>query len=203
MPKSNSKSKAQTKVVGTTINAMISEGKDLGAIWKSRLASQRRTFTNDTNPEGFDTRLGKLLQQLKASSSMDNGQISRQVLTAHGLHVIDRRRRSEALWFVENEVECKEFIKASKKGFTSLTALQAAMRKASKEAEAPTTKVEKVKAEPTKVEPSNVGQPKVFSKQKVFDELVIICQHSGIDMLEIAEMIIDHSTAPTSTQVAA
>ena len=204
MPKSNSKSKAQTKVVGTTINAMISEGKDLGAIWKSRLASQRRTFTNDTNPEGFDTRLGKLLQQLKASSSMDNGQISRQVLTAHGLHVIDRRRRSEALWFVENEVECKEFIKASKKGFTSLTALQAAMRKSAKaDNEAPTTKVEKVKSEPTKVEASNVGQPKVFSKQKVFDELVIICQHSGIDMLEIAEMIIDHSTAPTSTQVAA
>ena len=204
MPKSNSKSKAQTKVVGTTINAMISEGKDLGAIWKSRLASQRRTFTSDTNPEGFDTRLGKLLQQLKASSSMDSGQISRQVLTTHGIHTIDRRRRSEALWFVENEVECKEFIKASKKGFTSLTALQAAMRKSAKaDNEAPTTKVEKVEAEPTKVEPSNVGQPKVFSKQKVFDELVILCQHSGIDMLEIAEMIIDHSTASTSTKVAA
>ena len=131
MPKSNSKSQ-------TSIQAMISEGKDLGAIWKKRMANQRRTFTSDTNPEGFDTRLGKLLQQLKASSSMDSGQISREVLTAHGLHVIDRRRRSEALWFVENEVECKEFIKASKKGFTSLTALQAAMRKASKEAKAPT-----------------------------------------------------------------
>ena len=189
---------------------MISEGKDLGAIWKKRMANQRRTFTSDTNPEGFDTRLGKLLQQLKASSSMDSGQISREVLTAHGLHVIDRRRRSEALWFVENEVECKEFIKASKKGFTSLTALQAAMRKASKEAEAPTAKAEPVKASPAKAKVSKVGQPKVFTKQKVFDELVIICQHSGIDMLEIAEMIIDHSEVgkyvqytETSTEVAA
>ena len=209
MPNSNSKSKAQTKVVGTTINAMISEGKDLGAIWKSRLASQRRTFTSDTNPEGFDTRLGKLLQQLKASSPLDSGQISRQTLTTHGIHTIDRRRRSEALWFVENEVECKEFIKASKKGFTSLTALQAAMRKAKNaEADAMADKamegIPVVETHvPTKVEPSNVGQPKVFSKQKVFDELVIICQHSGIDMLEIAEMIIDHSTASTSTKVAA
>ena len=212
MPKSNSKSKAQTKVVGTTIDAMVTEGKDLGAIWKKRMATQRRTFTSDTDAEGFDTRLGKLLQQLKASSSMDNGQISRQVLTDHGLHVIDRRRRSEALWFVENEVECRKFIKASKKGFTSLTALQAAMRKAAKaEADKAMESIPVVETHvPAKAEPSNVGQPKVFTKQKVFDELVIICQHSGIDMLEIAEMIIDHSEVgkyvqytETSTEVAA
>ncbi len=191
-------SKTQTKVVGTTIDAMIKEGKALATIWK-----QTNSLTASTKAKGFDTRLGKLLQQLKASSSMDNGQISRQVLTTHGLHVIDRRRRSEALWFVENEVECREFIKASKKGFTSLTALQAAMRKASKEADTKPAKAEPVKAAPAKAEPSNVGQPKVFTKQKVFDELVIICQHSGIDMLEIAEMIIDHSTASTVTEVAA
>ena len=201
MPKSNSKSKAQTKVVGTTIQAMVNEGNALKEIWEKRLTSQRRTFTSDTNPEGFDTRLGKLLQQLKAASSMDSGQISRQVLTTHGLHVIDRRRRSEALWFVENEVECKEFIKASKKGFTSLTALQAAMRKASKEADAP---------QQPKAEPSNVGQsdatsakadkPVMVTKQIVFDKLVKVCDANGIDMLELAEMIIDHSTAPTVTQ---
>ena len=196
----------------TSISAMISEGQDLGKIWKSRLASQRKTFTSDTNAKGFDTRLGKLLQQLKAASSMDSGQISRQVLTDHGLHIIDRRRRSEALWFVENEVECREFIKASKKGFTSLTALQAAMRKASKEAEAPTAKAEKVKATPAKAEPSNVGQSpaKPASKQDIFDKLVKVCEFSGIDMLEIAEMIIDHSEVgkyvqytETSTEVAA
>ena len=186
----------------TSISAMISEGLDLGKIWKSRLASQRKTFTSDTNPEGFDTRLGKLLQQLKASSPLDSGQISRQTLTTHGIHTIDRRRRSEALWFVENEVECKEFIKASKKGFTSLTALQAAMRKASKEAEAPTAKAEPVKASPAKAEPSNVGQ-KPVSKQIVFDNLVKVCDANGIDMLELAEMIIDHSTASTVTEVAA
>ena len=202
----NSK-KAQTKVVGTTIDAMVKEGKALARIWK-----QTNSLKDSTKASGFDTRLGKLLQQLKASSSMDSGQISRQVLTTHGLHVIDRRRRSEALWFVENEVECREFIKASKKGFTSLTALQAAMRKASKEAEAPTAKAEPVKATPAKAEPSNVGQSpaKPASKQDIFDKLVKVCEFSGIDMLEIAEMIIDHSEVgkyvqytETSTEVAA
>ena len=194
MPKSNSKSKAQTKVVGTTIDAMIKEGKALARIWK-----QTNSLKDSTKASGFDTRLGKLLQQLKASSPLDSGQISRQTLTTHGIHTIDRRRRSEALWFVENEVECRDFIKASKKGFTSLTALQAAMRKAANaEADAMADKalegIPVVETHvPTKVEPSNVGQPKVFSKQKVFDELVIICQHSGIELLDIAEMIIDQS----------
>ena len=202
MPKSV-KSKSQTKVVGTTIDAMIKEGKALARIWK-----QTNSLKDSTKASGFDTRLGKLLQQLKASSSMDNGQISRQVLTTHGIHTIDRRRRSEALWFVENEVECREFIKASKKGFTSLTALQAAMRKASKEANTKTAKAEPVEAETTEVEPSNVGQfrqpePKPASKQEIFDKLVRECEYSGINMLDIAEMIMDHSTAPTVTEVAA
>ena len=199
MPKSNSKSNAKTKVVGTTIDAMIKEGKALGRIWK-----QTNSLTASTKASGFDTRLGKLLQQLKASSPLDSGQISRETLTTHGVHVIDRRRRSEALWFVENEVECREFIAKSKKGFTSLTALQRAMRDASKEADAP---------QQPKAEPSNVGQsdatsakadkPVMVTKQIVFDKLVKVCDANGIDMLELAEMIIDHSTAPTVTEVAA
>ena len=203
MPKSNSKSKTQTKVVGTTIDAMIKEGKALGRIWK-----QTNSLKDSTKASGFDTRLGKLLQQLKASSPLDSGQISRQTLTTHGVHVIDRRRRSEALWFVENEVECREFIAKSKKGFTSLTALQKAMRDAANaEADAAADKamegIPVVETHvPTKVEPSNVGQ-KPVSKQVVFDKLVKVCDANGIDMLELAEMIIDHSTAPTSTQVAA
>ena len=202
----NSK-KAQTKVVGTTIDAMIKEGKALYSIWR-----QTNSLKDSTKASGFDTRLGKLLQQLKAQSTVDSGQISRQTLATYHVDKIERRRRSEALWFVENEVECRDFIKASKKGFTSLTALQAAMRKASKEAEseAPTTaKAEPVEATPTKVEPSNVGQSPA-SKQEVFDKLVKVCEFSGIDMLEIAEMIIDHSEVgkyvqytETSTEVAA
>ncbi len=193
-------SKSQTKVVGTTIDAMIKEGKALGRIWK-----QTNSLKASTKASGFDTRLGKLLQQLKASSPLDSGQISRQTLTTHGVHVIDRRRRAEALWFVENEVECRDFIKASKKGFTSLTALQAAMRKAAKADDAA--------PQQPKAEPSNVGQseaapakaekPVMVTKQIVFDKLVKVCDANGIDMLELAEMIIDHSTAPTVTEVAA
>ncbi len=142
-------------------------------------------------------------QQLKAQSPLDSGQISRQTLATYHVDKIDRRRRSEALWFVENEVECREFIAKSKKGFTSLTALQAAMRKASKEADTKPAKAEPVEAAPAKAEPSNVGQSRPVTKQVVFDKLVKVCDANGIDMLELAEMIIDHSTAPTVTEVAA
>ena len=128
---------------GTKLDDLVKEGKALGKMW-SNLHNVRQS----TKANGFDTRLGKLLVELKAQSTLDSGQISRQTLTTHGIHNIDRRRRSEALWFVENEVACRAFMDCSKKGFTSLTALQKAMRD-----------VAKAEAEPTaKAEPSNVGQ---------------------------------------------
>ena len=143
----NSISVSKTTQEGTSLDTLVKEGKALYNIWK-----QTNSLKDSTKASGFDTRLGKLLQQLKAQSTVDSGQISRQTLATYHVDKIDRRRRSEALWFVENEVECREFIEASKKGFTSLTALQAAMRKAAKADDAA--------AEPTtaKAEPSNVGQ---------------------------------------------
>lgn len=112
---------------GTKLDDLVKEGKALGKMW-SALHNVRQS----TKANGFDTRLGKLLVELKAQSTLDSGQISRQTLTTHGVHNIDRRRRSEALWFVENEVACRAFMDCSKKGFTSLTALQKAMRDAAK-----------------------------------------------------------------------
>ena len=136
---------AKTNQVGTTLDALVKEGKALGKMWSTLNSVKQSTKAN-----GFDTRLGKLLSTLKAQSALDSGQIPTHVLRTHGIANIDRRRRAEALWFYENQAECVEFIKQSRKGFTSLTALQAAMRKAAK-AEAETTA-------PSKDEPSNVGQ---------------------------------------------
>jgi hypothetical protein len=137
--------KSVSTVEGTSMDKLVKEGKALASIW-----NQTNSLKNSTKPNGFDTRLGKLLQQLKAQSTLDSGQVSRQTLTTYGIHTIDRRRRAEALWFVENEVACRDFMKASKKGFTSLSALQKAMNKASNEA--------KVSDKPAKAEPSDVGQ---------------------------------------------
>ena len=141
-----SAAKSANKVEGTSIDALVKEGRALGKMWNAIHNVKQTTKAN-----GFDTRLGKLLSTLKAQSSVDSGQIPTHVLRTHGIANIDRRRRSEALWFYENQAECLEFIKQSRKGFTSLTALQAAMRKAAKAAA-------EVTQQPAKAEVSKVGQ---------------------------------------------
>ena len=193
---------SKTTQEGTSLDILVKEGKALYSIWR-----QTNSLKDSTKAKGFDTRLGKLLQQLKAQSTVDSGQISRQTLATYHVDKIDRRRRSEALWFVENEVECRDFIKKSKKGFTSLTALQAAMRKASKEAEAEPTEVEAAEAEPSKEEVSNVGQSNKPSKDDIVKSIVKACQYSGIDLLDIAEALMEidtvSETEEAETKVAA
>ena len=185
---------ATTKTTeGTTISVLVKEGKALASIW-----NQTNSLKTTLKANGFDTRLGKLLQELKAQSTLDSGQISRQTLTMYGINVIDRRRRSEALWFVENEVECRDFIANSKKGFSSLTALQAAMRKAAKAADEPT------EGKATEGKPSNVGQsddqPKLVEQSKqsmtvgpITRKVMVntILAQAAINKLDLEEIIED------------
>ena len=116
------------------INTLEAEGLALAKEWKSICKADKARFTKSTKADGFDTRLGKLMFALKQESE---GRIPSARLKECGINSIDKRRRSEALWFVENETEARQFIQASKKGFTSLTALQAAMRKSAKADETP------------------------------------------------------------------
>ncbi len=190
--------KTQATVVGTTIDALVKEGKALAKIWK-----QTNSLKDSTKASGFDTRLGKLMQELKAQSTNDKGQISRQVLVAHGIHTIDRRRRSEALWFVENQAECLEFMKASKKGFTSLTALQAAMRKANadtKPAKAEVSNVGQSDAKPAKAEPKMVqhSETKVsvpVTRSVMVNTIIKQCEANQIDLEKVIDDLIDRLNA--------
>ena len=192
---------AKTNQVGTTLDALVKEGKALGKMW-----STLNSVKQSTKATGFDTRLGKLLSTLKAQSAHDSGQIPTHVLRTHGIANIDRRRRAEALWFYENQAECVEFIKSSKKGFTSLTALQAAMRKAAK---ANTAESSAKADEPTaKAEPSNVGQsdePKQaqlveqsetkvsvgpITRTKMVQTILKQCELNGLDLETIVDDLI-------------
>ena len=111
------------------ITTLEAEGIALAKMWKSICSAEKTRFNKSTQADGFDTRLGKLMLALKQEA---NGRISSQRLRDCGINGIDKRRRSEALWFVENETEARAFVKSSKKGFTSLSALQKAMAKSAK-----------------------------------------------------------------------
>mgnify|MGYP006883109459 FL=1 len=182
--------KNSAKTSGTSIDALVKEGKALGSIWR-QVNSLKQTIKEN----GFDTRLGKLLQQLKANATTDAGQIPTHVLRTHGIQQIDRRRRSEALWFVENEKECREFIANGNFKGSSLTALQAAMRKAAKGSE---------EDQPAKAEPSNVGQsdevteqPKAdapkqrYSKTAIVNAVIAQAELNEVDLEEIINDLIE------------
>jgi hypothetical protein len=149
------------------INTLEAEGFALAKEWKSICKADKSRFTKSTKADGFDTRLGKLMFALKQEAG---GRIQSARLKECGINGIDKRRRSEALWFVENETEARNFIQASKKGFTSLTALQAAMRKAEKASEPKAETHDQPKADTE----SNVGlnEPEVQVKEvKAFTEM--------------------------------
>ena len=174
-----------TTTEGTTISVLVKEGKALATIWK-----QTNSLKHTIKASGFDTRLGKLLQELKAQSTLDSGQISRQTLTMYGINVIDRRRRAEALWFVENEVECRKFIEDGKFKGTSLTALQKAMRDAEKATQ----------EETTEGETSNVGQsqdaeqPKAeTTKPRISHKVMVntIIAQAELNELDLEDIITD------------
>jgi len=140
---------SSTQIVAVVNNTLEAEGFALAKEYKSITRGDKVRFTKATKADGFDTRLGKLMQKLKAEGGE---RISSDRLKDCGINGIDKRRRSEALWFVENETACRDFIQASKKGFTSLTALQAAMKPKA----APKPKAE-TPVEPKADDKSNLG----------------------------------------------
>ena len=188
-------STSKTTFEDPQINTLEVEGRNLQVIWNKKQAVCKKDFKADTKSDGFDTRLGKLIRELKLES--ETRQISSQRLRDCSIHSIDRRRRSEALWFVENEKECRSFIQTSKKGFTSLTALQAAMRKANKSDDTTgEADVESTKSETEKE--SNVGQLDTTVKMDKYQLAKIIqeiCLSNEIDDAELIEILMLNAEA--------
>lgn len=189
---------ANELVVVAEINTLEAEGFLLGKEWKAICKADAKRFNGFTKANGFDTRLGKLMQELKAEGG---DRISTKRLMDCGINEIDKRRRAEALWFVENEVACREFIKASKKGFTSLTALQSAMAKAAKKPAAVTEGDtaagggdSEVSSEAVK---SNVGPTDLAT------QFLAIAKQNGVSVLDIIDAMLELETGSDVDTLAA
>lgn len=184
------------------ITTLEDQGKVLSEQWAKIEAADKKRFKLSTKAEGFDTQLGKLMVELKAEGG---DRIPSQRLRDCHLHLIDKRRRSEALWFVENESECRAFIETSKKGFTSLSALQRAMKQkdaTSKEVTETVSEAVPVSEAETPSEAvvkSDVGP---VTKQVVFDKLIKVCLANDIDPLDLAEMLMEYDSVSASEEAA-
>jgi hypothetical protein len=183
------------------ISTLEAEGFIIGKLWKSICKADNKRFKDSINAEGFDYRLGKLMVQLKAEGGQ---RISSQRLKDCNIHEVDKRRRSEALWFVENEIKCREFIAESKKGFGSLTALQAAMAKSAKADNPAVTEgdnagaaTEGGEAPITEgVAKSNVG-PVDLAKQ-----VADLAKANGVSLLDLVDQLLELATGSSVEDLA-
>ena len=169
------------------------QGADIARQWKAITKGDKARFTQHTQANGFDMQLGKLMVAL---SEECEGRIKSSRLADCGINVVDKRRRSEAMWFVNNEVEAREFIAKSKKGFTSLSALQKAIaiankKPSSKDDTTSTDKSSKASAKPTEA----TSEAKPATKETIFKELLAICKSSDVDIMDIAEMLLREADA--------
>jgi hypothetical protein len=176
------------------------QGADIARQWKAITKGDKARFTQHTQADGFDMQLGKLMVALTEECE---GRIKSTRLADCGINVVDKRRRSEAKWFVENEVEAREFIAKSKKGFTSLSALQKAMAVADKKASskddtASTDKSSKASAKPTEA----TSEAKPATKETIFKELLAICKASDVNIMDIAEMLMLEAEMLTPEELA-
>jgi hypothetical protein len=192
---------SSTQIIPVVNNTLEAEGFALAKEWKSITKGDKARFTKATKADGFDTRLGKLMLKLKAEGG---DRISSARLKDCGIAGIDKRRRSEAMWFVQNETACRDFIANSKKGFTSLTALQAAMKPKA----APKPKAE-TPVEPKADDKSNVGldseadkaDPK--SPSDIALDALVQCEMNGIAIKDFMLALKEQLEMLDETKVAA
>lgn len=183
-------SKALTVI--PAIDTLESEGLALAKMYKKEQASLKRKFKQSTALDGFDYRLGKLLNTLSAEA--EGGKIKSKRLAEVGIANIDKRRRSEALWFYQNYDKATAFIKASKKGFTSLTALQSAMKKATKSNDGPSTEGDDgfVKIHGN-IEGDNI--PSSVNAEIIVANVLATAKKYNVDLQLVVEMLIDNATS--------
>jgi len=176
----------------SAIDTLESEGLALAKMYKKEQASLKRKFKQSTALDGFDYRLGKLMATLSAEA--ESGKIKSKRLAEVGIANIDKRRRSEALWFYQNYDKANAFNKASKKGFTSLTALQSAMKKADKSNVGPTTESDDgfVKIHGN-IEGDNI--PSSVNAEIIVANVLATAKKYNVDLQQVVEMLIDNATS--------
>jgi hypothetical protein len=119
----------------TEYEVLIEDANEVGVEFAKRDKADRGRFKRDIKPDGFGVRLAQV--QIATRVALKVERIPSATLKQLGLDKVSSALRSEWVWFVQNETAAREFIKASKKGFTNVSALKTAMAKAAKAEEKP------------------------------------------------------------------
>ena len=114
----------------TEYEVLIEDANEVGVEFAKRDKADKGRFKRDIQRDGFGVRLAQI--QIATRVALKVQRIPSTTLKQLGIENISSALRSEWVWFVENETEAREFNKASKKGFTNVSALKTAMAKVAK-----------------------------------------------------------------------
>jgi len=166
---------AKIKSNEEVINTLESRGKAIASEWRKVDRRDANALKRDLTEGGLIYRTGELMSEL-TSEALSEGvkYVTGKRLDECSLRNVDRRRRSECLWAFENVQDILEFIKTSKKGFTSITALQLAMKKAEKPSNDDKQPLEEVSKETETVTKTDTDEPTIHQIQETTEMKVAI-----------------------------
>ena len=123
MAKSKSNLPSQDELKALGVNLAKQDAKETKSL-------QSKTTKVVRNTDSVDYQLGNLQSDILKLENVKV--ISKELAKKYGIHTIDRRRRSEALWLFRNFTEVNAWLDKTKKRFINLSSLQKAFNKANK-----------------------------------------------------------------------
>ena len=123
MAKSKSTLPSQDELKALGVNLAKQDAKETKSL-------QSKTTKVVRNTDSVDYQLGNLQSDILKLENVKV--ISKELAKKYGIHTIDRRRRSEALWLFRNFTEVNAWLDETKKRFINLSSLQKAFNKATK-----------------------------------------------------------------------
>ena len=167
------------------LSTLEAEGHEIAKLF---LTIDKRDKGNLTKDLPSFLALGQLIATLKRES--EAGRISSDRLKDCGINKIDKRRRSEALWFADNEKSVNAFKAKSKKGFTSLSALQRAWKEAQPKDEVLEPETSDPVSEGEQGEP--VASVVTHNEISVAESVIELCKLHGINLAQVTELLQEH-----------
>ena len=151
MAKSKSTLPSQDELKALGVNLAKQDAKETKSL-------QSKTTKVVRNTDSVDYQLGNLQSDILKLENVKV--ISKELAKKYGIHTIDRRRRSEALWLFRNFTEVNAWLDKTKKRFINLSSLQKAFNKATKPKTDETKSQEETETESQDSPKSDTNEPK-------------------------------------------
>ena len=163
MAKSKSTLPSQDELKALGVNLAKQDAKETKSL-------QSKTTKVVRNTDSVDYQLGNLQSDILKLENVKV--ISKELAKKYGIHTIDRRRRSEALWLFRNFTEVNAWLDKTKKRFINLSSLQKAFNKATKpKSDKPKasdeTKSQETESETQNSPKSDTTEPKAQEKKQM------------------------------------